>query len=107
MVKKKNPVKHWHVMCFPCINMYFTTIFTHILDQENIPKVGLHSLLRFWHLFPPWMQPLWSVWALSFLPPVTSSINAKLWQARPYGLSLTEDMTAKLFLVETNTFIIS
>lgn len=28
--------------------------------------------------------------------PITSSITAKLWQARPYGLSLTKDMTAKL-----------
>lgn len=56
----------------------------------------VQGLLRFWHLFPPWMQSPWSVWAVHFLPPVTSGMNAKLRQARPYGLSLTKDMTAKL-----------
>lgn len=29
----------------------------------------VQGLLRFWHLFPPWMQPPWCVWAVPFLPP--------------------------------------
>lgn len=66
------------------------------LLSEDASSTLVQGLLCFWHLFFPWMQSPWSVWAVHLFPPVTSSMNAKLWQARPYGLSLTKDMTAKL-----------
>lgn len=39
-----------------------------VLDEDALSTL-VRGLLRFWHLFPPWMQPPWCVWAVPFLPP--------------------------------------
>lgn len=78
------------------LGLLWLMLFVMCIFYKDALSSLVQGLLCFWHLFPPWMQPPWSVYAVLFLPPVTSSISAKLWQARPYGLSLTKDMTAKL-----------
>lgn len=67
--------------------------------HEGEHLIGFIGFLAATHVVPPWLQPPCSVWAVPLLPPVTSGNCAKLWLAKPYGLSLTKDMTERLDLL--------
>lgn len=82
---------------------FFTTFavkrYLNWAPLESKQVIEFIAYLAATHLLPPRLLPPFSVWAVPFLPPVTWAIGAKLWLARPYGLSFTKDMVVRLHLL--------
>lgn len=105
-------IHHWNLINFNCtisfaicVRLLFSSLW---LVQDILATkgplefeqlIGFIAFLAATNLLPPWLQPPYSVWAVPLLPPVTLGNRAKLWLARPYGLSLTKYMTERLYLL--------
>lgn len=84
-----------------CLSAFFTTLW---LEKSILAKAprrrAADGVYCFFGCRPPflpsWLWPPHSVWAVPLLSPVTVGSRAKLGLARPYGLSLTKDVTKRL-----------
>lgn len=101
-------IHHWNLsyilIVLYILPAFFTTMagtryFSYKAPLEGEQLIGFIAFLAATHLLPPWLHPPYSVWAVPLLPPVTLGNSAKLWLAKPYGLSLTKDMTERLYLL--------